>query len=51
MIEVKGHISNVFSWSEVIAFKLGSLCPDQSDRKKNDFVLWVSLFPPWSVGL
>lgn len=42
MIPVKGHPSNVYSWSEVMALKLRSLCPNHSESKMEDLILWVS---------
>lgn len=45
MLNVKGHKSDVHSWSEVIATKLRSLCPNQSEPNKDDLILSVRLLP------
>jgi hypothetical protein len=47
MMEVKGHASGVNTWSEVVAFKLRSLCPKRCplEKEDDDIVLWVALFP------
>jgi hypothetical protein len=41
---VRGHGSNVHSWSEVISYKLWSIPPNHSDEMKDDLVLWVGHF-------
>lgn len=38
---VKGHESAVNTWSEVVAYKLKSLCPNQSESRQEDLILWV----------
>lgn len=39
---VKGHESNVNTWSEVIGLKLNSLCPLQTIPKQDELALFVS---------